>query len=345
MLLILDESGRTGTQKYDLCWNFSKQPYFLLCGVLIPENKVEVIENKINELHARYKIQGEFKSTKETVKKNINELTEEFWNIIYSNECKMLIEVVNKKFCIAMHIVNYCIIPYYDFPEEQYYSYDAGVLRRSFANYIYDKISDNLFGDFVEMFDSDKKDLDKLKSLCCRLIDEADNTDIKEYVEDTLDSVNNYSELGLSLRHLFPLVDYYKSGESAVAVCPHIDSFNNILSRTESISLSNVIHDKINELSVALQQAAVQQNREIEFGDSKKDALLQLADFWAGTTREAVEKVLLNGETGNNIIYDIIQHDLNFVSSFNEQVKLFPNNDMLLLWKNYYEDLFFCRNS
>ncbi|EGD45805.1 hypothetical protein Cpap_0172 [Ruminiclostridium papyrosolvens DSM 2782] len=340
MFLILDESGKTGTQKYDFSWNFSKQPYFLLCGILIPEKNVEAIENKINELHKRYKIQGEFKSTKETVKKNINELTEEFWNIIYRNECKILIEVVNKKFCIAMQIVNCCIFPYYDFNEEQYYSYDSGVVRRSFANYIYDKISDNLFGDFVEMFDSDKKDLDKLKSLCCRLIDEADNTHIKEYVEETLDSINNYSERGLLLRHLFPLVDYYKSGNSAVAVCPHIDSFNNILSKTESISLSNVIHDKMNELSEALQQAAIQQNREIEFGDSKKNALLQLADFWAGTIREAVEKVLLNGETENKIINDIIQYDLNFVSSFSEQLKLFPNNYEVLNWKEWYEDAF-----
>ena len=56
----------------------------------------------------------------------------------------MLAEVVDKKFCIAMLITDYCVLPYYDTPQDR--QGELQLARRMFANHIYETVSDNLLG-------------------------------------------------------------------------------------------------------------------------------------------------------------------------------------------------------
>lgn len=56
MKLFIDESGFTGTQRYDLKWNFEKQPYFMLCSILVEDERISLLEEKIKELFMKYKI-------------------------------------------------------------------------------------------------------------------------------------------------------------------------------------------------------------------------------------------------------------------------------------------------
>ena len=154
MIVFCDESGRTGTQKYDMEWNFIKQPFFVLCGIGIPSNKIGSVESELKEVLKNNKIQGELKYSKETVRKNQKKLLDEFNNIMTNNECKIFVEAVNKKFSIVQQIVNYCVFPYDDSPEQSYRSMEANILKRNFANYLHLNIEDELSGKFVEMFDS-----------------------------------------------------------------------------------------------------------------------------------------------------------------------------------------------
>lgn len=346
MKLYLDESGKTGTQRYSQGWNFSNQPYFLLCGVLVDENVIENINNVIKNLHRKYGIQGEFKSTKEKVKKNQEILLTEFNQIIRDNNCKLFIEVVNKKFSIVKQIVSYCIFPYYDVSEEQYNSQEADILRRCFANYVYCKISDKLLSDFVLFFDNNSQEEKQLILLCESLMEEMGNQYITSYVAETIDSIIRHEDLGLLKRHVFPIADYYKGSSSSVVVSPHIDSFNNIINRTAHFGVSTITHDKLNDLCEALQTALNSQkelkkiNSTLEFGDSKDVMLLQFVDFWAGVTRESISGIILKNENPHDTVIKIVRNDVVFVGSFEEQIKLFPQNIELQKWYQYYKEIF-----
>jgi len=344
-ILYLDESGKTGTQRYAKKWNFVNQPYFALCGILISESNVDELNEFVDSIKQSYKIQGEIKATKGGVRKNIDSLMEEFWNKEKELNCELYLEIVNKKFCMAMYITDYCVFPYYDIQYEKYTSYEGTVLRKNFANFIYDSISDELLGEFVEFFDDDIQDVSKMKLLCKKLIQNIKHTKFTEYVNDTLDSIDNHKRLGLLKRHLFPVVDYYKGKCSTVAVCPHINSFNNILNRLEDMKNLNIIHDKLADLEEALRKIVSEQVDKntsdiMGFEDSRNYNILQLADFWCGNINEVVQGVLNGENNSNSIAKDIIQTKVNFVSTFKEQETLFPNNSEIAQLGIWYRDYF-----
>lgn len=253
--LFLDESNRTGTQKYDGKWNFEKQPYFSLCGILCPTVNISQLNAAVMELHTLYHIQGnELKASKDSVKKNLTEIMLRLLKLQKQLECNLFAEVVNKKYCIAMMITDYCVFPYYDSPPELYCTENAAMVKRFFANYIYVSISDQLLGEFVSFFDSGDQNIPKLKALCLRLIDECKNQTTIDFINETIDSFTQFDDLGLLQRHIFPLIDFYnKDHTSSVAVSPHINSFNNIITRTRLHSL-DIVHDNISELKLALEE-------------------------------------------------------------------------------------------
>lgn len=345
-ILYLDESGKTGTQRYTGKWNFAEQPYFALCGLLINEDKLNEIDQFIKSLRKSYKIQGEIKATKNSVRKNYSSLIEQIWNKQRELGCELFIEIVNKKFCISMMITNYCVCPYYDIPLEKYESYEVTMVRKNFANFICETINDELLGEFVEFFDNNTQDLVKMKSLCQKLIECVDYDAVIENIKETLDSVNNYEKLGLLKRHLFPLVDHYKGDCSSVAVCPHVDSFNNILNRIGCIDNIVIIHDKLADLGDALEQIVKKRIGEddvsniIHFEDSRQLDMLQLSDFWCGIVNDSVQKILIGEKGINPIIDQLIQTKINFVSTFREQELLFPNDPEINQWVFWYRDYF-----
>lgn len=341
-VLYLDESGKTGTQRYTEKWNFSTQPYFALCGILVYEHTENELIQLLDELRKNFKIQGEIKSTKEVVRKNSNTIISQLWEKQKELNAEMFIEIVNKKFCIAMMITNYCVFPYYDFSPEDYNSFQANLIRRNFANYICESISDDLMGEFVEFFDDNTQDISEFTLLCNKLIEELGEEYIMEFIKGTIDSVKNHDKLGLLQRHLFPLVDYYKGKCSSVAVCPHIDSFNNVLNRLNTFEDLAIVHDKISDLEDALKQTVKERKIEniMQFGNSRESNLLQIADFWCGILKESVIKILQGDDNINPIIREIVNTKVNFVSTFTEQELLFPYNDELNTYTIWYNEFF-----
>ncbi|MCI9433532.1 MAG: DUF3800 domain-containing protein [Oscillospiraceae bacterium] len=342
--LFLDESNRTGTQKYDGKWNFEDQPYFSLCGILCPSENISQLDAAVMELRTLYHIQGnELKATKDSVKKNLTEIIPRLLKLQKQLECNLLAEVVNKKYCIAMMITDYCIFPYYDTPPKLYCTEDAAIVKRSFANYIYVSISDQLMGEFVSFFDSGNQNIPKLKALCLKLIDECKNQTTIDFINETIDSFTRFDDLGLLQRHVFPLIDFYnKEHTSSVAVSPHINSFNNIITRTRLHRL-DIIHDNISELKPALEENLRLHNdvtATLKFANSKQTPGIQIADFWCGNINIAVQNILSNIDTVPKEIIDILQRHVNFVGPYTEGVKLFPDNPQISLEKKWFEDEF-----
>lgn len=327
--LFIDESGKSGTQRYKNGWNFADKPYFILCGLLVPDDKVDRLNTSVTSLYSQYKIQGnELKASKAAVQKHNSEIMSYLWNIQNGLGCSLLAEVVDKRYCIAMLVTDYCVLPYYDTPEDSLLK--AQILKRSFANYISETVSDQLLGDFAEFFDSGVQDVQRLEELCHQLIDEGNHVFLSEYVTETIDSFTNYEKLHLKKHHVFPLLDQYNGGTSSVAVSPQINSFNNILTRSLKRSPQGltVIHDRIPELRETLEKTFEQrvlQNSSLQFKLAKSTPGIQLADFWGGNIGEAVQS-FLRGNDVSGIMKTVLQENINYVGTYSDQVRLFPYN-------------------
>lgn len=247
----------------------------------------------------------------------------------------MFMEVMNKKFIVSRHITEYCIAPYYDCDcngeksKEEY-----KLIKRTFAKYIMENISDEILGQFTEFFDYNDQNTKKLISLCNLLKANVSNEITKQMIDETIDSIENYKKLGLKEKNLFPLVDYYSNGVSCVAICLHIDSLNGILTRVVKINKKNkIIHDDEKQLSTALKETVEifndleGSNFELEFSNSKQNIFIQCADYIGGNVLKRVNEMLTENRTRENYVLDrIIEENINFVSSYTEQMKVFPEN-------------------
>ncbi len=342
-MIYLDESGHTGTQKYeDDKWNINGQPYFVLAALIINEQKIQDLSDGIDKIMKKNKIQRELKSTHKSVRKNIKSIADDLKKILDTTKSSIVCEVVNKRYCIAMQIVNYCVLPYYD---SDISDTDAIVVRQVFANYIYENIDDIILGKFVEMFDSNRQDIDELLSLCSILINKLEMKLVRDYIEETMDTIRNYQAMGLKLSNLFPLADRYKGGISTVSVCPHIDSLNHIILTFPSES--KIIHDEISDIDLALIENVkahmylYKRKIHISFEKSVENKCLQFIDMFAGNVRMYFEKLICNEDISDipDIFKEIVSLNTNVVAPFSEQCKIFPSNKELTAMKFYYEDL------
>ncbi len=340
--LYLDESGKTGSMRYDegkVVWNYDKQPYFALCGIAIPESNIEDVEMFVGEVGKKYKVQGALKSTKNNVKVNKDNIIHDIINFLETKNCEIMIEVVDKKFCICMMIIDYCVIPYYDSPNNP----EKVLIRKIFANYIYHTASDNLLGCFVEFFDGNSQEIDRMIELCTLLRTECQNNQqLCTNIDETIDSIQNYEDLGLQHHNLFPLIDYYKDKTSCVAVVPHINSLDNILSRAfaKNMELNVITHDVIRDLSEAITKTI--SNRcsliHLEFAKDEFSKPLQFSDVICGLVLSSISEIIDTGRRAKEDFEKIINNDVNFVSSFEYQSTLFPNNNELVWLNLMYED-------
>jgi len=75
---------------------------------------------------------------------------------------------------------------------------------------------------------------------------------LKLNIEETIDTINRYEAAGLKKDNLFPLADRYKGGISTVSICPHVDSFNNIVLSYPKETI--FVHDEISDMELALSE-------------------------------------------------------------------------------------------
>lgn len=327
----MDESGKTGSMRFDentLSWNFSNQPYFSLCGITVSDSAIKPLQQFVEEVQTKYKIQGELKSTKSKVQQNSVEIMKNLLDLFKTLQCELYIEIVDKKFCMATMITDYCVVPYYDSPS----CIELIFCKRFFANEIYETVSDKLLCQLSKFFDENSQDITELLRLCELLKIECKNKpQLCHCINETIDSIRHYEQLGLQKHNLFPLVDYYKGGLSSVAIAPQINCLNNIITRLNNNNdpLHAIVHDKISDLSEAIIYTINQRNAAISVGfcDSKKNLILQLADIVCGFVLERVKKILNGENTIKDVFLDIINNNVNFVSSAQKQRLLFRNHN------------------
>lgn len=343
-MVYIDESGHTGTQRFESSeWNINGQPYFVLAALITKEQNVLTVDNGVNAIVKKNKIQRELKSTHKKVKKNIESIADDLKHILEITESRIVCEVVNKRYCVVMQVVDYCVVPYYTYNQADVDM--AKVIKQISTNYIYENINDSLLGEFVEMFDSNRQDIDELILLCTKLLDKLEMDFIKDSIKETMDIIKNYSKAGLKKSNLFPLADKYKGGISTVAICPHINSLNNIIH--SCLDETIFIHDEISDMELAIMDNIdLHKNlfgREIHmsFEKSVKNKCLQFIDIFAGYIRIYVEKLICGEDISEipDIFKKTVAMNTNIVAPFSEQIKILPNNLIIADMYLHYKDL------
>ncbi|MEQ2423827.1 DUF3800 domain-containing protein [Enterocloster hominis (ex Hitch et al. 2024)] len=341
-MIFMDESGHTGTQRFnDGKWNINGQSYFVLAAFKLDGTMIDLVERELDILIKKYRIQSELKSTGKVVKNNLLNLSNDIEAMLNKVNGEIHIEIVNKRYCIAMQIVNYCILPYYDLPPDDI---RATIIKPLFANYLYLHLDDETLGKFVEFFDSNRKNVRELSTMCGMLFGMIKHSQVKKSISDTMETIRKYKKMGIQLNNLFPLEDRYRGGKSTVSVCPHIDSFNNIVMYYPNEK--NFIHDEIKDIDNALKEnikticELYKREMNLDFDKSVNNACLQIADFFAGNIRVYIEKVFAHEESNDTpeLFKKIVECNTNFVAPYHEQCAILSQNDGLKALMDWYND-------
>lgn len=226
--------------------NFNNQPLFGLCAIGINEERIDIIKNEVEKLKKKYKIQASDLKIKSIYKyKKINFLVELF-KFLEQQNAKFLIEIIDKKYQIAINIVNHLIYP----PYFTKYDNEIQIMLNIISSYIYYHVSDDFFIEFsdVSRNPSEEKLLrlwDKLKRELEILNDEMSNSIIKHLEESLDDFYLMKRNESISDRPIYtyflPLPDKNKRGEDLVML-PYVNCFTNILARiNQSDNLEDII--------------------------------------------------------------------------------------------------------
>lgn len=149
MKYYIDESGNTGDIGFTKNrLDFGGQPIFSLACIGIKD--LSALEEKVTELKATHKIRSdELKTT--SLYKEKPKFIKDIFKYIKSEELPFFIEIVDKKYQLAVTIVNHYILPPYFMPEEDE---ESIAMRNIFCDFIYHYVDDRIFFDFISIFDN-----------------------------------------------------------------------------------------------------------------------------------------------------------------------------------------------
>jgi hypothetical protein len=265
----LDESGNTGDLiKSDFSLRFGGQPLFSLACIGV-DNEM-VIADKLSELKRKYGVENELKSSEIYALKP--ELYLELAKYLVRNRVPILVELVDKKFCLITNLINSLIIPLYSQIDE------TNGLNQYARNHLADYMWHELPLKYLELFNevclqrqSSKviEFLNKLKDFfddsSCNMLEKADVSRLLALSIDEFQSCcNKYGE-DSAVESYLPLPDILnkskrKSKAKKVNILPHVHSFFNIIGRLNKYHLGDIesitlVHDEQREFDAILEKS------------------------------------------------------------------------------------------
>ena len=344
MKYYIDESGNTGDliiTKDNL--NFSGQKYFTLACIGFENNKLDKLEKFTIELRKKYKIQNKelkFGKMRGLFGKKIGFILELLKYI--EEDSKIFIEIVDKKYIIAINIVNCLINPSYFQSKKN--TEEAKKLRLLLAQWVYDFVPNEFFINFSNISKNPSQDgLEKLFSNLEKIVEKT-NTELTEGVLGNIkESIDDYGIKKKQFKesneidreaytYFLPLPDNNKRGE-LIGILPHIASFTNLHARLNfyyknDLSSISIIHDNqahFDEIIKHYHKTAIKEKDSIdkifeneranfsftsitslEFQDDKNQIGLQVADIFAGFTNKAVEYIINDEKYLTKEEYDVL---------------------------------------
>ncbi len=323
MTYYIDESGNTG----DLIISannkdFSNQEYFSLACIGIEESRINEFEKKIIELRVKYKIQSEELKSTSIYNKKIN-FIHEVINYMESINANILIELVDKKYIIALNIVNSLIHPPY-FTE---YNAKTQQLIIIIASYLYHNLPISFYIEFSSIARNPSKEgleilFSKLEK-CLKELNSDISLSIINHLQESYDDYKIIKEQDKrdkpAYTYFLPLPDKNKRGQ-LIGMLPHISSFTNIHARLNlvhdnDLSKHKIIHDNQDHFDEIIQhyhKSSIEntvdeahninpnsnfnftEHTELIFGDSKQSLGIQIADLFAGLSAKIAQSIVSN---------------------------------------------------
>lgn len=232
MDLYVDESGNTGDlARTTPALDFGGQPVFSLAAIGIAD-ECRLFEN-LTILRKKHNIQAaELKLSKLLKRKPAFAL--DVVNLLAESEFPFFVEVVDKKYQLAVSITNGFIWPPYFNTDE---SQDTVWLKNIFADYLYKKLSNEMFFGFVECMNAPSNEktgayFDLLKDFIGK-----DSHDVAQGIASQIEESNDDFRIMIEQenknahRRFLPLPDIGKRDQE-VWILPNFSSFTNIYART-----------------------------------------------------------------------------------------------------------------
>lgn len=308
----IDESGNSGDlikKKFDL--KFGNQPLFALaCIGVFNQDKTNCFFNELMKKHAI--TNDELKSSNLYFQNP--QVFHDLFLHLKQEKYPLLVELVDKKFCIATQIVNHLIFPPYFMPDES----DGSVqyIRNGIADYISTNLPDNCYEAFFNACNtpSNQTILNAMETLKSFFLSKNSDNDFAELTASSIDeSIDDYNILKArigeteAVKKFIPIPDKTKNGLT-IKLLPHVHSTFNLLARlnrfhNKELHLVNLYHDKQNEFDYIIQSSKemlenmdtpysgppvfhsdyeLSSSAGLDFLDSKSSIGIQLADLTAG---------------------------------------------------------------
>lgn len=265
----LDESGNTGDLiKSDFSLRFGGQPLFSLACIGVDNEKV--IADKLSELKLKYGVVNELKSSEIYALKP--ELYLELAKYLVRNRVPILVELVDKRFCLITNLISSLIIPHYSEIDE------TNGLNQSARNHLADFMWHELPLKYLELFNevclqrqssNVFEFLNKLKDFfddsSCNMLEKADVSRLLALSIDEFQSCCHKHGEDSAVEGYLPLPDILnkskrKSKAKKVNILPHVHSFFNIIGRLNKYHLGDIesitlVHDEQREFDAILEKS------------------------------------------------------------------------------------------
>lgn len=256
----LDESGSTGdiiNKKLDL--DFASQPIFSHACIGLKPNERNDFIKLITSLKEKYGYEDELKS--QDVYYKTPEFIYEISSYMKNKKINFLCEVVDKKYNIAVSIVNHQIFP----PTENSFNEESQYIRTKLTDYLALYGDQEVFENFMLLClkpSEDKllKSFETLKSFFSRKSSYFPDDGLTvSMIDETIDDYNiAKKKLGSAqaISYFIPIPDF-DNNSRIINITPHVQCFYNIIARVNKLhsrKLSSITlhHDIQKEFSSSI---------------------------------------------------------------------------------------------
>ncbi|WP_181023803.1 DUF3800 domain-containing protein [Nitrosomonas ureae] len=267
----IDESGNTGDLSLsgpDM--DFGGQPVFSLAAIGISDTLA--LSAKLGTLRKKYNVHSQELKLSNIYKKKPDFLLE-VTNYLTSNGAPFFIEVVDKKYLLAINITNYFVWPPYFNTKE---SEETVYLKNIFSDFIYHRIPNATFFAFLQTLKTPSNDsVSKFFDLFKKEIESQDHEIAEKLawcVDESKDDFENIIEMeGADANKQFlPIPDEGKRGQ-VVWMLPNFSCFTNLYARINryqggELASCRIIHDEQAHFDEIIKES----KKQVESFDSTK---------------------------------------------------------------------------
>jgi len=259
MKLYIDESGNTGSTLFSNSkFNFAEQPYYALAGILLNDSTKNSLENLVFSKRAEYKIDGDELKAKSLYEKKYD-LINDIVNYIVDTKIPFFVELMDKKFFINIHIVNFFIDPIYSRPVT-----DKTVLHKKIiASCLSEYLNDDVYENFTKTtIGYTNETLENFYIFLIEHFNSNNQTQLAGLIKMTRDDYFEYKTKNKenALKRFLPLPDTNSNGR-LIHCLPNYSALTNMIGRANLFCIENgnlnfdVVHDEQKQFDVIFEQA------------------------------------------------------------------------------------------